>query len=949
MRKCTAIISLISLFCFFNIAYGIAKQVPEEKIDSLRDILPNRQGTFKVDIYNQLSWEYRNSIPDSSIYFGTKANVLSKSINYSQGEIQSLNFLGVAERNKSHYSDAFEYFLKALQASEDAQNIEQKGYALINIGNIYIYQTNFVGAIQYFEKAIEPAVLLNNESMEAYCYLNLGRTYSRIEQYDKAEEYFLKTRKIRRQLGDIEGLIASAVDLGELYRLQGDLDKALEYFFLSLDDIKKVENQGALAFTLNDISKIYRQKGNLDLALKYGLKALKIAKEFGLKNDERKTLENLSLIYQQQGDHELALKTFKEHIYKKDSIFNEKSTRKIEGLKSRYEAEKKAVIAKHLEETAALDAILIRRLTIIIVLSIFGGVTFLALTILYYRTAQNRKRLNEQIGKQKEQVEKDKVLIEQQAAKLKALDLAKSRFFSNISHDLRSPLSLILGNYEQIKKDKDNYFTSKTEAYLEVADKNAKRLLYLTDEINELTKLEEGKLKLNPVHVNISPYLNMLVSIFKSTAEYKSISIQFESELDDNATLLLDPIHFEKIIYNLVSNALKHSKPGGKMTVKVLKFKDEKVGIRIEDNGEGIPDASLPYIFDRYYQSPQNKFHVYEGLGIGLSLVKELVELHQGEITVESKVNVGTTFVLSFPDKEKQMDGVLPEKSDYIVNKSSLWSDLWEKTYQKEKSIKVDSISNIHSLNTTILIVEDHPEVRDYIKVLVQDTHKVLEAENGLKALEILEKQPVNLVITDLMMPWMDGFELLEAMRQNENYSSIPVLVVSARNTENDKFKVLSQGINDILQKPFNQQELLMRVRNLLEQKKHWSNKNEASLIINNPNLIDDIEKELLEKIEHLVLEKVRDANLSVLELADAMAASERKVYRMIKKLTKLTPLEYIKEIKWQYLEKLIKEKSIKNATEAAHAIGLKNVSNFKKQFHKRFHREVDEMIAKLD
>ena len=229
----------------------------------------------------------------------------------------------------------------------------------------------------------------------------------------------------------------------------------------------------------------------------------------------------------------------------------------------------------------------------------------------------------------------------------------------------------------------------------------------------------------------------------------------------------------------------------------------------------------------------------------------------------------------------------------------------------------------------------------------MHDHFAVIEAEDGLRALKILKQKPIDLVITDLMMPWMDGFALLEEMRREEKLQSIPVLVVSARNTNNDKFRVLQQGVNDILQKPFSQEELLLRVNNLLSQKVNWNNKSEPSLIVNDANLINEIEKELLEKLEKLVIEKIDDPELSVLHLADAMAASERKVYRMIKKLTNLTPYEFIKEIRWQFLEKLINNKDVKNATEAATSIGMKNVTNFKKQFQKRFHRNVDEMIAK--
>lgn len=940
-KLCIWIITL-AITLIPGVILGSSEQLPRDKIDSLRTLLPNSEGQEMVDVMNQLSWEYRNLHADSSAYYAQSAYDQATQLKYDNGIIHGLNYLGIAYRNKSDYSKAFEFFVRALKAAEQAGNLEQIGYSNINIGNIYIYQTNYLGAIEYFEKALKPAETLGDQSMVAYCYLNLGRTYLRLKEYIKAEDYFLRTRSIREDLNDREGLITNAVDLAELYMVQGDSEKALKYFFISLEDINKVKNQGALTFSLNNISTIYRDKGEYEQAEKYARQSLDVAVDHGLKNDERKALENLSLIHERQGKYELALGFYKDQINKRDHIFNEENTRTIENLKSRYEVEKKEAEQKY---EAAIKESRQRLINTAFIVS-FLFVTIIA--IVAYRSSIVRKRLNEQIRKQKDRVENDKLLIEEQSRKLEELDFAKSRFFSNISHDLRSPLSIILGNYDQVLNDKENYLSSKSRKYVDVAHKNAKRMLYLTDEINELTKLEEGKLKLQPVLVKMQPYLNLLVNMFSSTAEYKSIDLALNVETDQDQTLQIDPAHFEKIIYNLVSNALKHSKSGDKINISLLRNTDQHLTIQVSDTGEGIPEKSLPYIFDRYYQSPDNKYHVYEGLGIGLALVKELVELHKGTIAVESTLGEGTTFTLDFPIIDVAGEAIIPEKSAYIQQKSSLWADLWEKTYQHDKKVEVHFEANGKEGSINVLLVEDHPEVREYIRSLVEAHYNVYEAEDGKKALEVLNKQSIDLVVTDLMMPWMDGFALLEEMRKEPKYKSIPVLVVSARNTENDKFRVLSQGVNDLLQKPFGQEELLLRISNLLRQKHEWNNEKEQSLLINDASLINDIEKELLEKIEKLIIEKIDNPDLSVLDLADAMAASERKVYRMIKKLTDLTPYEYIKEIRWQFLEKLISNKHVKNATEAAGSIGMKNVTNFKKQFHKRFNRDVDEMIAKV-
>lgn len=918
-------VSWVCLLCAYTSVLLAETAQSKRSIDSLKDSLDISSGIQRAEILTQLSWQYRNINSDSALYFGEKAYALSKKLNYESGIIKSLNFQGIAYRNKSDYSKAFKFFVDALKAAEEAQNLEQIGYSNINIGNVYIYQTNYDGALEYFEKALVSAQQLDDQSMLAYIHLNLGRTYSRMNAYDEAETNYLKTRAIRLKLEDREGLVTIAVDLAELTLRQGDLDRSLQYFKESIAAINMIKNKGALAFSLYNIAVIHLQNGHLDSAEYYSQESLRVASANNLKNDVRKNHENLSIIAERRGDYEKALFYFKLNQENEDSIFNERTTRTIEGLKSQYEAEKKEAETVFLRE-------IVDRQQIIIVLAAAASILLFIIAIIIYTRAVERRRLNLQISAQ--------------AQKLEELDFAKSRFFANISHDLRSPLSLILGNYEQIKQDDESYLTTEAEQNLEIANKNAQRLLFLTDEINELTKLEEGKIKLKLQDVPVNAYLNSLVSMFVSAAEYKSIELNFASTLADDMAISIDPNQFEKIIFNLITNALKHTHEGDIIAVTANVIAQE-LQISIADTGEGIPESSLPYLFDRYYQSPKNKYHVYEGLGIGLSLVKELVEVHGGRIQAQSKVDKGSNFTLTMPYMVLETDHeAVPEKSEYIINKNKLWSELWEKTYKTDSPLSL-STNGQDALKSKILLVDDHPEVREFIAKLINQDYEVTEAENGLMALKILQKQQIDLVITDLMMPWMDGFELLEKIQENDDWKAIPVLVVSARNTADDQLQVLTRGINNILQKPFGKDEILLRIKNLLAQKDKWTKSKNNTLLVNDKPLINDIEKELLEKVKHLIIEQIDNPDLTVLVLADAMAASERKVYRMIKKLTNLTPHEYIKEIRWHYLEKLVKNKSLKNPTEAAKSIGMKNVTNFKKQFHKRFNRSIEEMMAK--
>ncbi len=904
---------------------------------------PQDDEVLIANYYNDVAWDYRNSFPDSTIFYANKALKIAQDDQNLLEELRAYNILGIAERNKSNFTKAFEFYMEVVKGSEDNPLAnQQRGFGLINIGNLYIYQSNYDEAFDYFERALVLADSINDMPMKGFVYLNIGRTYRNMKVFDKAEEAFQNSLKIRQDLNDKSGIITLKVDLAELYRLQGNIDESLEILLASLDGINEVNNYGALSYSYNNISRIYREKGNLHLAETYAKYALDIAEDIQAKYDVQKATLNLSEIYKLQKDYQQAFGYLERYNNVKDSIFNEENTRKMERLISKYEAEKVESEAEFLREQATLNEGIIRRQQIIIGLSILGFVLLGIVFLVTLRAYRIRNKLNSEIIAQKNKIEHDKEIIEKQSRKLEELDAAKSRFFANISHDLRSPLSLILGSLENVMHEENNYITPTSKEDLDIGYKNSKRLLFLAEEINELTKLEEGKLQSNFEIVKINSYMKLLVRMFSSAAEYKGIELAFNSQLTDEDVLKIDPAHFEKIIYNLVSNAINHTNREGKVSISLLPEKNS-IKLSIADTGEGIPEKSIPLIFDRYYQSPDNKYKVREGLGIGLALVKELVTLHEAEINVFSEVSKGTTFEIHFPkyDASKE-EGLIPEHTDYIKEKNHLWSDLIRKNELQSdyKNITIKKLEE--EKDYTLLLVDDHPEVREYIRNLVIRDFTVLEATNGKEALEVLDTNRVDLVITDLMMPWMDGFELLEKMHEDERLKKIPALVVSARTNEEDKQKVLFRGINDILYKPFNREELLLRITNILTHKSDWEGSGVEKLIVANSETIDDIEQGLLEKLESVIIENINSPHLSVALLSDTMAASERKVYRMIKKLTGFTPLEYIKEVKWKYLEVLIREKKIKNPTEAAKSIGIQNVTKFKQQFEKKYGKNID-------
>lgn len=914
---------------FFLISWLSTSQ---ENADSLRQVLYQAGDTDYeglIQAHHALAWAYRDSRPDSALFHANKSLQLSRENDFEHLEIKSINYVGVAYRNLSNFSKAFEKYLEALKLSEERNDGEQRGYSLINLGNLYLYQTNFQGAITYFIQALDQAQALANQRMVAYCYLNLGRSYKGVSEYGQAELYFKQAIEIRKNQDDVHGQLAAEIDLAEVYMMMNEYDRSLNYYKGLIKRIQQSENPRLLSVAYNNVAKIYLSKGNLELAKENAFMAIAITKKVNSRYDERNVLENLSHIYEKSNEFNRAFDYHVQYAELNQQLFSEENIRKIEQLKNQYQIEQQEAENEFLKRQSELNQEIISRQRIIITLAVIGVLLFLSIALIYIRGYIRERKLSAEIREQKETIESDKQVIEIQSAKLKELDVAKSRFFANVSHDLRTPLSLIMGNLEMLSDNEEIYLSLEVKQNLDTATKNCKRLLYLTDEINDLTRLEEGRVSLKREVVRLGSYLAMLSEMFKGTAEFKGVELVLKNGLHKGDKVAVDPRQFEKIFYNLISNAIRHTNKGEKITIETFGSADY-IHLNVIDTGEGIPSDSVPHIFDRFYQSKENEYRTREGLGIGLALVKELVELHEGEITVESTLGLGTSFQMKFP-KVTDEETSVPISHGYVEQRKHLYDEI---TNEVSAGINLPNVED----QQTVLLVDDHPEIRYHLRQLLESDFQLLEAAHGIEALELLKKYEVDLIITDLMMPWMDGFELIEAIKTNDDFNKIPILVVSARISDRDQERVLLQGVNDYLQKPFQKKELIQRISNLLKQKEQWGGSGASGFsdifAIKNLGIF---EKDILHKIEQLVMDRIDDENLSIYDLADVMAASERQVYRLVKKITGLTPYEFIMEIRMKYVEFLLRKGKVKNPSEAARSIGLKNVTTFSRQFEKKY------------
>ena len=517
-----------------------------------------------------------------------------------------------------------------------------------------------------------------------------------------------------------------------------------------------------------------------------------------------------------------------------------------------------------------------------------------------------------------------------EAEKMHEIDEMKTNFFTNISHEFRTPLTLILGPVKQIAETIHN---DKIKTDLGIVYNNGRKLLRLVNELLDIAKLESGSMKLRTVRQNIVPLIRTLVYSFSSHAEQKSISLEF-SAIENDIQVYIDKEKLEKIVTNILSNAFKFTPEGGRITVTIVK--NGFAGIRISDTGIGISKEKLSRIFDRFYQIDGSHTRSQKGTGIGLSLTKELIELHKGTISVESEEGKGTTFSVTLPlgDKHLQPDEICEteENADHLSD-PMLISDSIEQynAYGSNGSIHID-------LNTpVILIVEDNADVRHYIKEIVEGDFTVLEAADGKEGWDKSVEHSPDLIVSDVMMPNMDGFELCKKLKTDERTCHIPVILLTAKATVQDKLEGFETGADEYIMKPFEPEELTARIRNLVEQRKrlHEYFKKRGLLQFDHANIVS-ADKKFLQKVMHVITDNISNAAFSVESLAEHTTVSHSVLHRKIVSLTGEPPVELIRRIRLTRAAELLKNKT-GNISEISLEVGFSNPAYFSECFKKQF------------
>lgn len=514
------------------------------------------------------------------------------------------------------------------------------------------------------------------------------------------------------------------------------------------------------------------------------------------------------------------------------------------------------------------------------------------------------------------------------------LNNERLRFYTNITHELRTPLTLILGPLEDMQKS--NSLSGKDSQKISVIHQSAIRLLNLINQILEFRKTETQNKKLCVSRDNLAALVHEIGLKYKELNRKPEIDFCLEIEQED-MSLFFDKEVVTIILDNLISNAIKYTEKGT-ITLglhQVVRNNIHHTEISVSDTGFGIAPDALPHIFDRYYQ--EGSEHQASGTGIGLALVKNLVVLHEGEIRVESSLNVGSTFYVSL-----LTDNTYPHV---------LHADSTEKT-SDEKDEKEENIEPVHSGKRILLIVEDNRDICDYIVESFSDDFEVRTAANGEQGLEQALGCIPDIIVSDIMMPVMNGIVMCRKLKEDLRTSHIPIILLTAKDSLQDKEEGYQVGADSYLTKPFSATLLHSRIHNLLESRKLLAERfNTNSILIDKRAAVTEsmnkLDNEFLEKINKLIEDRLSSEKIDIGYLSDAMCMSNSTLYRKMKALTGLSTNEYIRKIKMQYAERLLLEGKY-NISEVAFKVGINSTVYFRQCFKDEFGMAPSDYLKKI-
>ena len=817
---------------------------------------------------------------DSAVLYAGEAIKLAIKYADRPGHIKSLGSRGKGYFHKKMYKEAAESYFKALRLCSSEEDDKQRAYLYSEIGYLYYHQGLFKESKEYYYKGLDIRRRLHDDKETADALINISGMSRDHKEFKEAFATIYEVKDMLPRIRDTATLGYYYNNMGVLMELNGKPDSAAWCYHMAYKLWKQVGKEAELFRTTYNIGYLAQERKDYAEAMKYFMLSLAAAKKYGLPREVAHVYGTIAEGYAAMRDYRQAYSYLYSYTNLSDSLSKDEFNSYVAKLDKQFQTEKnkETIQDQQLKLKTANLAIQEQRTTKLIIILILVVVVLAGIMLFGYLTFQKRLQ--------------------------KTLEEAKSRFFANVAHEIRTPLSMIQG---PIKVLQGKVNDDSMQHQLAIAERNTNRLNDLISQMLDIAKLDAAAYRLNESVGSLQEYIDVLTMQYEQQAAEQQISFARHIEIT-TGSLLFDKDALEKVISNLLSNALKYTPAGGSAGIDVSTVATNgniMLSITVWDTGAGMTRQDKERIFERFYRAAEQHNAGTKGIGIGLSLVKELVSLMKGTITVESEPGSGTAFTVQL---------VLQEARTAMAAAPAEGAQ-------------------------TILLVEDDKDILDFNKLLLAESgYHVLTATNGNEAATLLQDTLPDLVITDVMMPEKDGLTLLKEIRANEATSHLPVIMLSARASAQAKIEGVAQGAQVYLSKPFQPDELVALVRSQLmllqTQKNSYQQqvKKEAQTIEerfsgNDPFTI---------KCYQVIAEHLDDPQLSVEKLAELMNINRSHFQRKIKALTGYSPSELIRTIRLEKARELLLDKK-GNITEVAYATGFTSQSYFTKCFSEHF------------
>ncbi len=871
----------------YSQALAISRQIPSAKAES-KVLFGLGNCYFKKGSFDEAKKHHVHGLK------------IAEEINDKEGIAGSLNSLGLIETELGNFSKAMEYFTRSSNLFQEIDNLDHYATTLMSIGMIQRQLGNYQAAERYYLESDSINILLDDPKGRAFVFQNMAIIKKNTGKLEEALAYNQKALQSFESLGDLKKVGEIHYTRGSIALEQNDYESAINSYAKSLAYAEQTNDSTMIAFANTWLGGSYHLNKDFTNAEYYVRKGIEVASRINLDIIEKDGYEFLSDLNKEQGNYEEAYRYRLRYEALKDNLYTRERRELANEIEARYQNEQKQKEIEFLEKEKELQTLqLTKRVNERNAIIAFMIITLFVALLLY-----NQYRIKQKANK-----------------KLKELDRLKSNFFANISHEFRTPLTLIKGPIERLE---DNFDEKLSMENVKMIRRSANRVLNMVNQLLDLSKLDEGNLKLSTTEGDIFRCLRAACSSFNSQAAQRGIDYKVQIPQDTLWTSF-DRDKLENIIYNLLSNAFKFSESGS-LIMFIASYHEGLLQILVSDSGMGIPKEKLPFIFDRFYQVDDSNTREREGSGIGLSLSKDLVELMGGTITVDSTLNIGTEFTIEIPLQEIRTGKELQDIDNTILHK--------KRKNGVDINIKKEDLRDL----PCILMVEDNADMRYFIREQLISSYKVIEATNGEIGFKKSVSLQPDLIITDLMMPKLDGIELCRRLKTNVETSHIPVIMLTAKAGIENKIEGLETGADDYLTKPFDSKELLVRSNNLIKQRKSLRELFSQSEVNIDPRrvTVNSIDQRFLESLIDLLESNFSDPDFGVLQIQENLAMSKTQLHRKVKALTNEPPGELLRNYRLKHAAQLLSQKA-DSVTQIAYLVGFNNLSYFAKCFKARY------------